>query len=271
MDSQNVFSNGIFATEPGQRLLQILLRFADRGFRGLYDRCESVTQDYYQAGLRRVDAWSDDVLQEDIEFVRASFPDFEETLEFCISQHAFDRFRGARSSEAVEPLQFVRSFLKALGEHDALVNGTYFSRSDDVHMRFACMDSARQAMYGLVQPTDVGVELASEVATQTGVGEDAAVSPDDSVSQIGTSVSRATARDERPARRAPSVASVPASSTHSRHDVADDFEILPPAPPLAAPSAVGSTTSSHRGRQVASSRDSHVSVGMKTTRSPRRA
>ena len=85
---------GIFNSENGQRLLQILLQLGDRGFEGLYHKCKSnIHGDYYQLGLRRVHMWSDSVLNEDITFITTQCPDFEETFESCFVEYVTDRYR----------------------------------------------------------------------------------------------------------------------------------------------------------------------------------
>ena len=88
---------GIFAHESGQRLLSILLMLADRGFKGLYDKCaHNLSGHYYQEGLRRVHKWSDDVVREDIAYVREACPDLDETYAACFVQYVSDRWRGGR-------------------------------------------------------------------------------------------------------------------------------------------------------------------------------
>ena len=82
MNQAGLFAAGIFAHENGQRLLQLLIQLTSRGFRGLYEKCKNdISGNYYQTGLRRVHAWSNDVLEEDIAFVKRSSPDMDETYE----------------------------------------------------------------------------------------------------------------------------------------------------------------------------------------------
>lgn len=319
---------GIFATEPGQRLLLMLLKLADRAFHQLFTRCNGeVKSVYYQNGLCRAETWSETLIDEDVEFVKTLYPDMDETFEFCVKQYVLERFRGTQSTPALSKSEFVRSFYKSLGQHEALTSGVYFSRGEEVSRRIACMDSGRDALYSLIYyiPT-TSVELASQVATEE-------LHPDDSISQIGSArapgydareetydapsvvskhsprrgapasvvstrrdastethaprdaasvVSRASrSRDVSAEAHVPRDAASVVSETRrrapekpSRHDVVHDseefsrsratsvasesrydgFEIVPKPPE----------------RQVASSRDSHVSVGMRTIRSPRR-
>ena len=91
--SAGVYAAGIFAHESGQRLLHILLKLGERGFGGLFDKCsQNIPGSYYQTGLRRVSQWSEDVLLEDINFVKSDCPDISETYETCFAQYLMDRF-----------------------------------------------------------------------------------------------------------------------------------------------------------------------------------
>lgn len=159
---------GIFAHESGQRLLSILLSLGERGFKGLYDKCaRNLEGEYYQAGLRRVNAWSDAVLKEDIDFVQHTCPDFEETYESCFVQYVADRYRGRKRPTVRTPslLEFVRRFLESLGQHEALATGDYFTKRDTMLKRVACMDAARTALYALMTAENVRVELLSEAGS----------------------------------------------------------------------------------------------------------
>ena len=167
MNHPGIFAAGIFAHENGQRLLQILMNLADRGFRGLYDKCrQDVSGAYYQTGLKRVHAWSDDVIQDDIAFVRHTAPDMQDTYESCFAQYVNERFRGGRRPMVKPPslVEFTRRFLECIGQQDGVVNGNYFSSGDTLTQRVVCMDAARQAFYTIVTTENVRVELASEVS-----------------------------------------------------------------------------------------------------------
>jgi len=167
MNHPGIFAAGIFAHENGQRLLQILMSLADRGFRGLYDKCrQDVSGAYYQTGLKRVHAWSDDVIQDDIAFVRHTAPDMQDTYESCFAQYVNERFRGGRRPMVKPPslVEFTRRFLECIGQQDGVVNGSYFSSGDTLTQRVVCMDAARQAFYTIVTTENVRVELASEVS-----------------------------------------------------------------------------------------------------------
>ena len=188
-----IYAAGIFASENGQRLLHILEKLTHRGFEGLYARCKDDLQcDYYQTGLQRVGVWSSDVIREDIDFVCETCPDFEETFESCFVQYVQDRYRGQRRATVRTPpmVEFVRSFLESMGQHEALATGDYFAKRDSMQQRLSCMDSARQAMFALVKTEHVRVELASEVSavkpTHRTLHEDD-VHPNDSISNVGYS------------------------------------------------------------------------------------
>ena len=200
MSSVSTLAAGIFANESGQRLLHILLTLGDRGFRGLYDKCaRNLEGTYYQQGLGRVHAWSNEVILEDITFVRKSCPDFEETFETCFMQYVGDRFRGRKRPTARVPslVDFVRRFLESLAQHETLVTGDYFAKRDTLLKRVACMDACRQSLYALVTAENVRVELLSEVGAPA--APEPEITPDDSVSQVA---SRAA---DPPVPRAPSV------------------------------------------------------------------
>lgn len=322
MSSTAVFAAGIFATESGQRLLHILMSLGERGFRGLYDRCaKDLSSDYYQTGLRRVHAWSDDVLCEDIENVKQECPDMDETFEACFFQYVADRYRGRKrpTVQCPETLDFVRRFLESFGQHETLATGDYFFKRDPVLKRLTCMDAARQALFALMTVEHVRVELASEAGSVRSASRDlrgltdttppelmgSEVTPDDSVSQIGSQmVGTQTAPEENelasednhrgaspPSSPPPkSVASVKYANSHvsaarssvvSRHDFAveqEAYETPPPPPPHPTPPKAPTYSAFDRSqsvakqppnKSVASSRDSRVSIGQKNVRSPR--
>lgn len=248
-----VLAAGIFAHESGQRLLHILLTLGERGFKGLYDKCHNnLTGDYYQTGLRRVHAWSDEVILDDLASVRRQCPDLEETYEACFVNYVSDRFRGRTRTTTRPPLvlEFARRFLESLGHHEALATGDYFAQRDTMLKRVACMDAARQALYALVTTENVRVELASEVGSSVAPSRHLAeatpeevaavddVAPGDSVSQVGVRVP-----PPRP-MRTPSQASRAPPSQIGRGSVAERSHVSrgvpagsqtdlasPPAPP----------------------------------------
>ena len=132
MNGPGLFAAGIFAHENGQRLLQILLQLTERGFGGLYDKCRNdVGGEYYQTGLKRVHAWSDEIIEEDVAVVKRAAPDMEETYQSCFMHYLSDRFRGGRRpTTRCPPLrEFVRRFLECVGNHDALVNAATTART----------------------------------------------------------------------------------------------------------------------------------------------
>ena len=167
MNHPGIFAAGIFAHENGQRLLQILMQLTDRGFAGLYDKCvDDISGSYYQTGLRRVHAWSNEVLEEDVAHVKRTSPDIDETYGSCFVQYVSERFqyRGRGTTRTPPLVEFVRRFLECVGQQDALVNGSYFRNADTLTQRVVCMDAARQALYTLVTTENVRVELESEVS-----------------------------------------------------------------------------------------------------------
>ena len=196
---------GVFATEVGQRMLSILELFSERGFRGLYEKCKSKpplsTHNYYQTGLRRVNTWSDSVLLEDVEFVRKTYPDLDETYEACFSEYVHDRYRGKSKASTIPPSiqTFVRRYLESVAQQPTMLGGDFFEKNTDIVMkRMTCMDAARQALYASVTAESVKVELLSEVGTSASrnlsevTREEVArassdvISPNDSISQVGS-------------------------------------------------------------------------------------
>ena len=220
-----VMTAGIFSTEAGQRLLHILLALAERGFRGLYEKCKhNLGGEYFRVGLQRVHRWSDGVIGEDIEFVQRSCPDINETYDACFTQYVDERYRGRARTTARAPalIVFVRSFLEFLGQHEALQQGDYFQRRDPMLKRLACMEAARQALYGLADGESVRVELASEAGAgsttvsrrladatpaDVALAVDDVVAPSDSISQVGGALRREPAEPPLPPVRAPTVVS----------------------------------------------------------------
>ena len=216
---------GVFASEAGQRLLYILMELGERGFRALYDKClGNVSSNYYQDGLRRVQAWSEGVIFEDIDFVKEKCSDFEETYENCFVQYVADRYRGKRPTvRRPAPVEFVRSFYDALSQQESLVTGAYFSSREPLLKRVSCMDAGRTTFYGLLNAENVRVELMSEANSAApsrvrSLAEvkvpdlEGEVRPSDSISQINA-----------PQRRPPSEYRAPsrveeARSEVSRHD-----------------------------------------------------
>jgi len=247
--SASIFAAGIFATEPGQRFLQILHMIGERGFRGLYDKCSNnVEGEYFQTGLRRVHLWSEDVIIEDTSFIRSKCPDIDETYETCFVRYVTERYNSKSRATVNCPdvLLFVRSFLEFFGQHEEVTSGLYFSKRDIVNNRVACMDASRQALYSLITTENVRVELASDVgttfsrnladtsreqlnaaATQIPEELEVVVNPNDSISQIGT---------ERPARaptnisRVSSVRQHPTIQAPSTVSHAQSY-VSPPSPP----------------------------------------
>ena len=262
--SSGALAAGIFATEVGQRLLQILQELTRHGFEGLYLKCKhDLRGAYYQAGLRRVHLWPDETLLDDLRRVRGRCPDLDETYEESFAQYVSDRYRGRRRPTVRCPplLDFTRRFLESVAQHDALVSGDYFAGGDVLVVRVACMDAARQALYALVTAESVRVELASEAGSAVSTARDlrdatpadvrrlqqqreapppmaaipplppSEVTPADSISQVGQPPPREEPVGPPPPREEP-------VAVAREEPVAE--APAPPPPPRAPPSAVGS-------------------------------
>lgn len=209
---------GIFTTEPGQRLLTISELLTKRGFEGLYEKCASnISGTYYQTGLRRVHMWSDNVIEEDIEFVRGRCPDLDETYEACFVNYISERYTGnQRPTINCPPLAtFVRRFLESVAQQDSLTTGEFFSVKEPLMRRITCMDATRSALYALVTSESLRIELASEVSNtrtaqtlsntrnveqyrRTDDDSMTEVKPEDSVSQVDSVRSSRIARQPPP-------------------------------------------------------------------------
>ena len=167
MSSQQILSSGIFASEPGQRLLTICDTLTRRAFHGLYVKCkDNVDGNYYQTGLRRVHVWSDDIVSEDIQFVRGTCPDIDETYEMCFVHYVEERFRGNKRPTVHCPtlLKFVRRFLESVALHEHMQTAEFFTTRDVIQKRITCMDACRTAFYSLVNADSVRVEMESVVS-----------------------------------------------------------------------------------------------------------
>ena len=170
MSSRHILSAGIFSSEPGQRLLSICETLTRRAFQGLYAKCkDNVQGSYYQTGLKRVHVWSDTIVNEDIDFVRNTCPDIDETYEMCFVHYVEERFRGNRRPVIHCPalLKFVRRFLESVALHEHLQTAEFFTTRDVVQKRITCMDACRQAFYSLVNADSVRVEMESTVSRGT--------------------------------------------------------------------------------------------------------
>ena len=168
--SRHILSAGIFSSEPGQRLLSICETLTRRAFQGLYAKCkDNVQGSYYQTGLKRVHVWSDAIVNEDIDFVRNTCPDIDETYEMCFVHYVEERFRGNRRPVIHCPalLKFVRRFLESVALHEHLQTAEFFTTRDVVQKRITCMDACRQAFYSLVNADSVRVEMESTVSRGT--------------------------------------------------------------------------------------------------------
>lgn len=177
----SVLAAGVFATEPGQRLLSMLLDFSDRAFESLYKKVHGDTRSpYYKVGVARTPAWQDEVFQEDMAAVANEYPDMYETYAECFDRYAGERWPNGRRRPACPPmLDFIKKYYEHLGRHKDILSGDYFRHQDPVRMRVTCMDATRCALYAVITTESAPVELASEI----GVSDD--IGPNDSVSQVG--------------------------------------------------------------------------------------
>jgi hypothetical protein len=228
---------GIFSREQGQRFLQILVSLSDRGFEGLYRKCQgNVEGNYYQTGLRRVNAWSDAVIVEDIDFIKSVFPDLEETFETCFFNYVEDRYRGRHKAMVNTPniVTFVRLYLESVGTQESLSNGDYFAKRDPVLKRITCMDAARTALFSLSNSEHVKVELLSEVSSvrqlahtsQHELEKMTDVTPNDSVSQISVPRSRIEPRPPSVVTPRSNIDKVDASSNVHPPSPRDDVDAV---------------------------------------------
>lgn len=299
---------GIFARENGQRLIQILMMLTDRGFSGLYERCApDVKGRYYQTGLRRVHVWSDDVIMEDVTFVQEQCPDLFDTFNSCFSDFVSERYNGKKRPSVRPPefVDFARRFLECIGTHTALTSADYFTAKDTILKRFACMDSARQALYTMVSADTVRVELQSEVSAPpyhknefpspsrsqatfrktSDLAVDDIIHPSDSVSQVGSV--REDPPPPPPQRNVEEEyihvpvktvdrASSPTPSSHISRSANEDTRSTASRGTTASrhifddrEDAPQKVASPYLKKSVASSRDSQVSIGVKRVKSPK--
>lgn len=169
VSSKSSIFGGIFTTEPGQRLLTITELLTKRGFEGLYEKCATnLTGNYYQTGLRRVHMWSDNVIDEDIDYVRGRCPDLDETYEACFVNYIAERYTGNQRPTINCPSihTFVRRYLESVAQQDSITTGDFFATKDPLMRRITCMDATRSALYALVTAESLRIELASEVSAR---------------------------------------------------------------------------------------------------------
>lgn len=201
-------SGGMFATECGQRFLQVLMEFTDKAFKKLYEKCQNNLQcDYYQQGLKSTPRWTDDAIQDDINHVIARFPDASEVYDMCFMGYVRGRYHGA-AAETPPFADFVRKYYERISCTDAMTSGDYFKLKDPTANRFTCMDAARSACADIASKIQV-VELASVVSSvrpfvknKKSSEEMPEVSPQDSASQVGV---RSQVSVARSVQRMPSV------------------------------------------------------------------
>lgn len=181
--SKSILSAGIFGSEPGQRLLTICDILTRRAFHGLYAKCNNnINGTYYQTGLKRVHVWSDDIVNEDIEFVKQTCPDIDETYETCFVNYVDERFRGSHRPVVKCPVlvKFVRRFLESIALHEHMQTAEFFTSRDVAQRRIACIDGCRQAFYSMVNVDSVRIEMESVVSrnvTETRPSTEVSVTP----------------------------------------------------------------------------------------------
>ena len=177
-------SLGVFADETGQRCLHVLTHLGERAWVGLYEKCKANLQsEYYQKGLTRASAWDDSTIEEDLDYVRNRFPDFDDLLHTVYERYGHERF-----SVTPDPLNvsyFARKFMHAVGGHETLQNGDYFGYKNPVDRQTLRRETVLQAVrdtfnevYNSQHSSSSSVKLLSEVDAD-------AITPDDSASQLG--------------------------------------------------------------------------------------
>ena len=260
--SRHILSAGIFSSEPGQRLLSICETLSRRAFSGLYAKCQDNVQgSYYQTGLKRVHVWSDVIVNEDIDFVRNTCPDIDETYEMCFVHYVEERFRGNRRPVIHCPsiLKFVRRYLESVALHEHLQTAEFFTTRDVVQKRITCMDACRQAFYSLVNADSVRVEMESTVSRGTAPpsevsiarapppppsppaqksevvleSEEPEILPSDSISQIDVphSVASQTYAAQTYAEEQPQRRPAPPRRAVEEEEEEDRGDPVPPSPP----------------------------------------
>ena len=218
--------------------------------------------------------WSDSVIQEDIEFIRGSCPDLDDTYETCFVEFVTDRYRGGkRPTVRCPPLhEFVRRFLECVGQHENLITGEYFHTKDTILKRITCMDSCRATLFALVTAESVRVELESVAGTQVSAASsrplarasqadiarlEQDVTPQDSVSQVGRETSEVEERLLKRAQKAQPPAPM-RDVTEEMPEGVDEEEDDIPSPPRSVVSRVKehsvashhpSTVDKRRGRR----------------------
>lgn len=237
--SKHILSSGIFGTEPGQRLLSICDLLTRRAFEGLYAKCkQDVSGNYYQTGLRRVHLWSDELVQQDILFVRNSCPDIDETYQGCFVHYVEERYRGNQRPVVQCPplIQFVRRYLESVALHEMLILAEFFTTRDIVQKRITCMDACRQTFYSIVNTDSVRMETESVAPSRTIVEPQAVIldnepeiHPSDSVSQIEVPQSVISQSFEKEVERPPT-------------PVKESRATSPPPPPSSYISTASSTS-----------------------------
>lgn len=262
--SRQILSSGIFSAEPGQRLLSICDTLTRRAFHGLYAKCtDNIQGTYYQTGLKRVHVWSDAIVNEDIDFVRNTCPDIDETYEMCFVHYVEERFRGSRRPVVNCPhiLKFVRRFLESVAMHEHLQTAEFFTTRDVIQKRITCMDACRQAFYSLVNADSVRVEAESTVSRGTAPpsevsvdrrppkesdvvleNEEPEIMPSDSISQIDVPNSVVSVSSRTQQRRAEDAGEhrdeIIEREQHTPRrppsPVEDDDRLPPPSPPRRA-------------------------------------
>lgn len=208
-------SEGVFASERGQRFLTALL---DLSRHCLGDAMRHVKSDDYAEHLAAVRA-------RDTADLLAILPDQADFRRQCI--RAFDQYVHDMELIATCALTDVRPFaghfVVALTESHYVTDGSFFASGNFVD-RMACMDAARRAFFQLCQqPATPAPSTADESAP-------AALAPEKAVADVPASLAPDTAPDTAP-DAAPATAAGAAADTVSAVRLSDvhtvDDEIHP--------------------------------------------
>ena len=145
-------SQGIFNGEVGARMLRICMHLLDSALGELWKGCGADAA--YASNLDAVRRWSEPLVREEMSCACRRFDKLEHTFRACFLSFCDDFFSGQRDRRRVAVRQppltaFVYSFLVHASEHPSVRSGHVFTDATTVTERLACMDCAREAMFGL--------------------------------------------------------------------------------------------------------------------------
>jgi len=173
---------GIFASESGIRFLQILESSCYAMFSDLHSRISPWDEVTFQACLCKISGWGEDLVLRESARVERLYCDVAEVFRRSFQSFVLrtrERTKSGRLEVNPPPLPtFLHEFWKQLAQSHYMKSGAYFSSMSLLDKRLVCMDACRDAM--IVFNDDVHVIEQTEVA------------PDDSVSNVGSPVFRAS-------------------------------------------------------------------------------